>query len=207
MTKAEIRQKVWQTIDHAGVARFPDPIGRIPNFDGAERVVHLLQEMAVWRRALVVKVSPDAPQLAVRKLALEDGKILYLSVPHLRTEKCFIELDPQRLGSRIRFATTLAGACRYGRALGPRDMRPIDLVVCGSVAAARDGARVGKGGGYGDLEYGILREEGKIRESTAILTTLHPLQVVSERISMLPHDVPVDFLVTPDEVIDRKSVV
>ena len=201
MTKAEIRQIVWQKIEQAGVSRFPGPLGRIPNFDGAARTTGLVQQMTVWRRALVVKVNADAPQLALRRLALEEGKILYISVPHLRTEKCFIELDPQRLGSRSRFAITLGGACRYGRAVAPREMRPIDLVVCGSVAAARDGARVGKGGGYGDLEYGILREDGKIRESTPILTTLHPLQVVSERISMLPHDIPVDFLVTPDEVI------
>ena len=201
MTKAEIRQKVWQTIEHAGVTRFPGAVDRIPNFDGADRTAHLLQQMAVWRRALVVKINPDAPQLPIRKLALDEGKILYLSVPHLRSEKCFIEIDPQRLGSRIRFASTLAGACRYGRAVSPREMRPIDLVVCGSVAAARDGARIGKGGGYGDLEYGVLREDGKIRESTPILTSLHPLQIVGERITMVPHDVPVDFLVTPDEVI------
>jgi 5-formyltetrahydrofolate cyclo-ligase len=30
-------------------------------------------------------------------------------------------------------------------------MRPIDLVITGSVAVARDGARVGKGGGYCDV--------------------------------------------------------
>jgi 5-formyltetrahydrofolate cyclo-ligase len=201
MTKAEIRQTVWQNLDSSGVARFPGPFGRIPHFEGADRTAHLVHQMAVWRRALVIKVNADAPQLPLRRLALEDGKILYLSVPHLRTEKCFIELDPQRLGSRIGLTTTLAGACRYGRAVSPREMRPIDLVVTGSVAAARDGARVGKGGGYGDLEYGVLREDGKIRESTPILTTLHPLQVVNERITMLPHDIPVDFLVTPDEVI------
>ena len=89
----------------------------------------------------------------------------------------------------------------HGRAVSPREMRPIDLVVCGSVAVGRDGARLGKGGGYCDLEYGLLREEGKVRESTPILTTVHPLQVVAERITMLPHDLPVDFLVTPSEVI------
>jgi len=128
----------------------------------AELVADAVQ-MAVWRRALVIKVNPDAPQLVIRKLALAEGKILYLSVPHLRTEKCFIELDPQRLGTRVRFATTLAGACRYGRAVAPREMRPIDLVVCGSVAASRDGARVGKGGGYGDLEYGVRHDPPPVR--------------------------------------------
>ena len=156
MTKSEIRQKVWQTFQREGVARFPGALGRIPNFAGAERAAQLLREMAVWRRALVVKVNPDAPQLPVRRLALSEGKILYMAVPRLRMEKCFVEIDPQRLG---------------------------------------------KGGGYCDLEYGLLREEGKVRESTPILTTVHPLQVVAERITMLPHDLPVDFLVTPSEVI------
>jgi 5-formyltetrahydrofolate cyclo-ligase len=201
MTKADLRQRVWQTLERAGVARFPGTVGRIPNFVGAEQAASLLREMAVWRRALVVKINADAPQLAVRRLALAEGKILYLAVPQLRSEKCFLEIDPQRVGKRAALAASLAGACRFGRPVSPREMRPVDLVVCGSVAVARDGARVGKGGGYCDLEYGVLREEGKLRESTPILTTVHPLQVVSERIGMLPHDLPVDFVVTPTEVV------
>jgi 5-formyltetrahydrofolate cyclo-ligase len=201
MTKAEIRQKVWKTIEREGVGRFPWAPGRIPNFEGAEQAAQLLREMAVWRRALVVKINPDAPQLPVRRLALLEGKIVYMAVPQLRTEKCFIEIDPQRFGRRAALASSIAGACKYGRAVSPREMRPIDLVVCGSVAVGRDGARLGKGGGYCDLEYGLLREEGKVRESTPILTTVHALQILGERIAMLPHDLPVDFLVTPNEVI------
>jgi 5-formyltetrahydrofolate cyclo-ligase len=201
MTKADLRQRVWQTLERAGVARFPGAVGRVPNFVGAEQAASLLREMAVWRRALVVKVNADAPQLAVRRLALAEGKILYLAVPQLRSEKCFLEIDPQRVGKRAALAASLAGACRFGRPVSPREMRPVDLVVCGSVAVARDGARVGKGGGYCDLEYGVLREEGKLRESTPILTTVHPLQVVTDRIGMLPHDLPVDFVVTPTEVV------
>jgi 5-formyltetrahydrofolate cyclo-ligase len=124
-----------------------------------------------------------------------------MAVPRLRTEKCFVEIDPQRLGKRAALAASINGACRYGRAVSPREMRPVDLVVCGSVAVGRDGARIGKGGGYCDLEYGLLREEGKVRESTPILTTVHALQIAADRIAMLPHDLPVDFLVTPGEVI------
>ena len=201
MTKAEIRQKIWQVLEREGVARFPGATGRIPHFVGAERAAELLREMAVWRRALVVKVNPDAPQLPVRRLALAEGKIVYMAVPRLRSEKCFIEIDPQRFGKRVALAASIAGACKYGRLVSPREMRPVDLIVCGSVAVGRDGARVGKGGGYCDLEYGLLREEGKVRESTPILTTVHSLQVAGERITMLPHDLPVDFLVTPTEVI------
>ncbi|HWP65156.1 MAG TPA: 5-formyltetrahydrofolate cyclo-ligase [Candidatus Limnocylindria bacterium] len=201
MTKAEIREKIWTKLEQAGAGRFPGATGRIPNFVGAAEAAQQVRELAVWRRALVVKVNPDAPQLPVRRLALAEGKILYMAVPGLRTEKCFIEIDPQRLGARAALAATLAGACRWGRPIAPGEMRPIDLVITGSVAAARDGARVGKGGGYSDLEYGLLRDEGKVRESTPVVTTLHPLQIVGERLPMLPHDLPVDFLVTPGEVI------
>jgi 5-formyltetrahydrofolate cyclo-ligase len=201
MTKAEIREKIWTKLEQAGAGRFPGAIGRIPNFAGAVEAAHQVRELAVWRRALVVKVNPDAPQLPIRRLALAEGKILYMAVPGLRSEKCFIEIDPQRLGARAALAATLAGACRWGRPIAPGEMRPIDLVIAGSVAAARDGARVGKGGGYSDLEYGLLRDEGKVRESTPVVTTLHPLQIVGERLPMLPHDLPVDFLVTPGEVL------
>jgi 5-formyltetrahydrofolate cyclo-ligase len=60
---------------------------------------------------------------------------------------------------------------------------------------------VGKGGGYADLEYALLREEGKVRESTPIVTTVHGVQIVQGRLPMLPHDLPIDFLVTPDELV------
>src|SRR4030095_7707079 len=102
MTKSDIRQKVWQTMQREEVTRFPGAVGRIPNFAGAERAAQLLREMAVWRRALVVKVNPDAPQLPVRRLALAEGKILYMAVPRLRREKCFLEIDPQRLREQAR---------------------------------------------------------------------------------------------------------
>ena len=62
MTKSELRQRVWQAMRRDGVERFPGALGRIPNFDGAERAAQLLREMAVWRRALVVKVNTDEAQ-------------------------------------------------------------------------------------------------------------------------------------------------
>jgi 5-formyltetrahydrofolate cyclo-ligase len=120
MTKAEIRQTIWKTIEREGVGRFPFGTGRIPNFVGAEQAANLLREMAVWRRALVIMVNADAPQLPIRRLALQEGKIVYMAVPHLRTEKCFIEIDPQRFGTRAALAASIAGACRYGRAVSPR---------------------------------------------------------------------------------------
>jgi len=37
----------------------------------------------------------------------------------------------------------------------------LDAIVCGSVAVRRDGRRCGKGEGYSDLEFAILRELGQ----------------------------------------------
>ena len=201
MTKAQVRQKVWELLHRCDALRFPTVQGGVPNFIDADRAARLLRELAVWRRALVVKTTADAALLFVRRLAIEDGKLLYIAVPKLRSEKCFVEIDPRRLGKRSLVAASFPRACKYGRFVAPREMRPIDLLVCGSVAVSRDGARVGRGGGYGDLAYALLREEGKTRESTPIATVVHPLQIVTDRVAMLPHDVPVDFLVTPSQVI------
>src|SRR2546422_9788990 len=125
MTKAEIRQKVWQTIQREGAARFPGALGRVPNFAGAERAAQLLRELAVWRRALVVKGNPDAPQLPVRRLALAEGKILYMAVPRLRAEKGFIELDPQRFPQGGGPPASIAPPAGERPAGSPRRQRPV----------------------------------------------------------------------------------
>ena len=47
------------------------------------------------------------------------------------------------------------------------------MVVCGSVAVNRRGARLGKGAGYSDIEVALLQEAGLIGPSTVIVTTVH----------------------------------
>ena len=73
----------------------------------------------------------------------------------------------------------------------------------GSVAAAEDGARLGKGGGFADLEFALATAAGLIGPDTVCVTTVHELQVVAAgTIPLTSHDVPVDLIVTPDRVID-----
>jgi 5-formyltetrahydrofolate cyclo-ligase len=206
MTKDEIRQRVRTRLKLAGVACFPGVDARVPNFVGAEHAAQLLCELPMWKRARVVKINSDAPQLAIRRAALRDGKIVYVALPRLRSERCFIELDPEKLGTKVLRVGSLKGAMQFGRLIPPQEMRPVDLIVCGSLAVTRQGARVGRGGGFGDLEYALLRTEGKIREYTPILTTIHPLQITDDRLPMRGHDIPVDFLVTPDQVIAAPSL-
>lgn len=197
-SKTEVREMVWRTMEVRGAARFPGTKGRIPDFVGAERAAVHLRSLPAWRKARAVQVNPDAPQLPVRRMALRDGKIVYMAVPRLSTLDCFLELDPVRLGSRAVQAASIKGAERLGRLVPVEAVSRIDLVVCGAVGVNGRGARVGKGGGFSDLEYGLLAEAEKLGPETVIVTTVHALQVLGHAIDMAPHDLPVDVIVTPD---------
>jgi 5-formyltetrahydrofolate cyclo-ligase len=202
LSKDDIRNYVWSEMQARRVARFPGARGRIPNFTGAEKCAGLVDQLKVWQKAKVIKSNPDSPQRAIRHLALKQGKLIYMAVPRLREEKCFVELDPERIGKHIYKASSIKGAFEYGRQVGLKEMMPVDLILCGSVAVRRDGARVGKGGGYSDLEYGLAREAGKITARTPIITTVHPIQIIDEEIGLKPYDIPVDYIITPEEIIE-----
>jgi 5-formyltetrahydrofolate cyclo-ligase len=204
-SKQDIRDDVWRAMEQSGVRRFPGARGRIPNFVGAEKAAERLAELKVWKLAKVLKCNPDSPQRPVRLRALKEGKIVYMAVPRLRELECFIELDPSRLGKNIAKASSIEGAFRFGRAVGPEEMNPIDLIVCGTVAANRKGARIGKGGGYSDLEYGLARQSRLLRSTTPIVTTVHDLQVLDEDLPVLAHDIPVDYIVTPTTLIETRT--
>jgi 5-formyltetrahydrofolate cyclo-ligase len=200
--KAALRREVWSALQQAKVARFPGAEGRIPNFVGAEAAAEHLRETPEWEKAASLKANPDSPQLPVRQRALEDGKTVFMAVPRLATEKPFLALDPEVLRAPPRKAASITGATHYGRPVELVDLRPVDVVVTGCVAVASDGARLGKGGGFSDLEYALAWEAGLIGPATVIVTTVHKLQVVEAgRIPVTDHDFGVELIATPDRLI------
>jgi len=204
-TKEVIRKEIWALLQKQKVARFPGADGRIPNFIGAEACAKQLAKTTYWKAAKVLKINPDSPQRAIRHRALAEGKIIYMAVPRLRSDKPFIELDPKKLKCSPYVASSIKGAGQHGQPIGIAKLRTIDLVVCGSVAVNRRGARVGKGGGYSDLEFALLTEQKKIAANTPIVTSIHPLQMMDGEIPMTAHDIPLSAIVTPDEVIEIQS--
>lgn len=202
--KSAIRERVWDHLDEAGIARFPfPPHGRIPNFAGADDAADRLAAHDDFTDADRVKANPDAPQRPVRRAALEQGSVVYQAVPRLADPEPFVELDPARLDDLDR-ATTIAGASELGRQVGPDEVGEIDLVVSGSVAVTTDGARVGKGEGFSDLEWAVLSELDLVGSATTVATTVHESQVV-EAAPVERHDVPMDVVATPERVVETAT--
>jgi 5-formyltetrahydrofolate cyclo-ligase len=205
--KAALRQEVWDAMRSAGIARFPGAAGRIPNFTGAEAAAERLRAMPQWEAARTLKANPDSAQWPVRQRALEDGKTVYMAVPRLAAPEPFFALDPDHLAEPPRKASSISGAARSARRVALSELSPVDLVVMGSVAAGADGARLGKGGGFADLEFALAAAAGLIGPDTVCVTTVHELQVrPAGAIPVTGHDVPLDFIVTPERVIDCRPL-
>ncbi len=201
MAKQELRDRIWDALDERGEARFPyPPHGRIPNFAGADEAATRLAATEAWQDADVLKSNPDSPQLPVRRAALRQDKTVYVAVPRLQDEKCFLRLDPRDVED-VDHAATIGGSAEEGVQVAPEEMESVDLIVSGSVAVDERGSRVGKGEGYSDLEFAVLREFGLVDDGTTTATTVHELQVVDEPISTTDHDVPMDLVSTPERTI------
>jgi 5-formyltetrahydrofolate cyclo-ligase len=202
--KQRIREKIWSRMEKEGIALFPKPIfGRIPSFIGMEKAAENLRKLEVYKNARVIFVNPDAPQRKIRENALKDNKIVIMPTPRLKQD-FFLLLDPSRLKGKQREASTIKGAFSYGKKVKLDDLPKIDLKVQGSVAVASDGTRLGKGGGYGDKECGMLKKAGKTTEETPIVTTVHPIQIV-ERIPREEHDIMVNYVITPERIIKLRE--
>ncbi len=63
---------------------------------------------------------------------------------------------------------------------------------------------MGKGHGYGEIEYGILTELKRVGEDTPIWTTVHDQQLITG-IPVEDHDVPVDLIATPHRLVETKT--
>ena len=201
--KAALRDEVWTALTEARAARFPGARNRISNFVGAEAAAERLRATAEWARAATLKANPDSAQLPVRQRALEDGRTVYMAVPRLAEPEPFFLLDPAHLADPPRKAASIAGASRSARRVSVAELEPVDLVVTGCVAVGADGARLGKGGGFADLEFALATAAGLIGRATLVVTTVHELQVrPAGEIPTAAHDAPVDLVVTPERVID-----
>jgi 5-formyltetrahydrofolate cyclo-ligase len=189
--------KIWKLMEERDIATFPKPVyHRIPNFKGAERAARNLRNLPEYERAEVIFCAPDSPQKPVREAILKDGKILVMATPRLA--QGFLVIHPEATAGKEQLASTIKGAFKFGKAT--TDFPKPDLIVLGSVAVDKEGNRLGKGRGYGDLEIKLITERfGKI----PVVTTIHDVQLV-DSVPSTPLDKKVDIIVTPTKVIRPK---
>ncbi|MFB8792646.1 MAG: 5-formyltetrahydrofolate cyclo-ligase [Microcoleus sp.] len=206
--KDKLRTEIWSLLKQQA-ASIGDPFGHIPNFVGADLAAERLANLPIWQQAKTIKCNPDAAQIPVRMRALQDGKRLYMAVPRLTDDRCFVELtagDLQRQNVSIAESAIARKALTCGKLVSFAEMEPIDLVIVGCVAVTPNGGRTGKGAGFADLELAMLQEFGLVEIETPIVTTVHSLQVVADsRLPMQAHDWALNWIVTADEIIETNT--
>lgn len=197
-SKQDARQWAWDALEQGKHARFPfPPHGRIPNFAGAREAADRLFDEPPWRSARCIKVNPDSPQVHVREAALARGIRVYVPTPRLASG--FNLLDPDRIPpDKHRRAATLKSMPAWVDAVALDQMPQLDAIVTGCAAVAESGKRAGKGEGYSDLEYAILRELGL--DPVPVATTVHDVQVVGD-FPIEPNDLPLSVICTPTRTI------
>jgi 5-formyltetrahydrofolate cyclo-ligase len=204
LAKKRIRYQTWKYLEDQDIARFPRPVyHRIPNFVGAEQAASKIRKLNEFSKAEVVKVNPDSPQIHVRQIVLEEGKTLLMPTPRLSGD--FLRLHPKWIKGSIEGAVSISGSVKFGKKTPLSKLPSIDLVVAGSVAVSLKGERIGKGEGYSELEYGILRERKLVNDDVRIVTTVHDCQVVGT-FPTEKHDIPVDCILTPARVYETNTV-
>jgi 5-formyltetrahydrofolate cyclo-ligase len=200
--KQAIRRQVWDLLEQHGAAP-PGVHGHIPDFVGAGAAAQQLTTLPEWQQARVIMANPDRAQLPVRVAALDAGRLVYMAVPRLAGPKPFYRLDPSELNVPYDEAATGDGAARHAPTVdvNANEMEPVDLIVCGSVAVNNNGARLGKGAGYTDIETRIVADAGLVQPGGLLTTTVHQLQLINNVLPEAEHDFRVNVIASPNKVV------
>ncbi|XP_074657101.1 methenyltetrahydrofolate synthase domain-containing protein-like [Tubulanus polymorphus] len=204
LTKDSIRNCVWDYLERYDIAAFPRPCHRrIPNYKGADVACNRLATLDFFKTAKTVKINPDKAQQQARFLTLVANKTLLVPTPRL-SSGLFNRINPP-LGCNHRVlnvCSTSRGVQQFSSPVGLDAAVRIDVIVIGSVAVSRNGLRLGKGEGYADLEYAMMRCMNAVSDETPVITCIHDCQIVDLPDKLFEqHDVPVDYIVTPTQII------
>ncbi|XP_027357684.1 5-formyltetrahydrofolate cyclo-ligase-like protein COG0212 isoform X5 [Abrus precatorius] len=173
-------------------------------FDEAAFEAQRLALDAEARRAMAEASDPKAWKWVIRKRIWDTMETRNFAINPRPVHHRIPNFVGASLAADKMEACTSVGVAKYGRPIGLDEKIKVDLIVIGSVAVdPSTGARLGKGEGFAELEYGMLRYMGAIDDSTPVVTSVHDCQLVDDIPveKLLIHDVPVDIICTPTEVI------
>lgn len=209
--RQEYRQKIWDALRDVARpdSRFAWDFSEfIADYEGsgrgAEHIRSLGNELGVesWF------ITPDNNLNPLRKSLIEDG--LAFIMPSYGIRRGFLLLDPTLVpDGEETFASTLDGVNRYGEEIPithlSDEYAQIDVLVTGASFVTTNGLRMGKGHGYFDLEWAMLREVNLVDEDTIVIAAAHDVQVIEadmvDRAQLVEeHDTIVDYIITPSGI-------
>lgn len=208
--KAGYRLTVWERLK-----RYARPDSRfhwdfskfIPDFKGSVRCAERVRDLPVYRKARLLFITPDNCLEYFRELCIRDRKPFLMTPYAIRRD--FFYLDPGRVPRGMEsLASTLDGIERYASPVSLRKMMRfgrVDMLVTGVSIVNTKGIRYGKGTGFFDIEWAILRELGMVDDATPIVAVAHDCQVVDTEFPYAPHDTIVDYIVTPRRTLRVES--
>lgn len=181
-----------------------DDLDRIPDFPRSSEACDRLASRREWSGAAVVLVTPDTPLNRARRIALREGKRVFQVVPAMGRGEWIVDVtEVDAPPDSLAGPAGVTWFVRRGTPTPVERLPFVDLVVGGSLAAGADGARVGKGAGYLDIEHAILFEVGAITATTSMCTVRDGSCVFEAgTIPQREHDVPLDLIVAPTRSIE-----
>jgi len=207
LIKARARTLVWDIMEMKNEILYPHPVhGRIPNFRNNPDCSTNLAQLEEFQRARVIEICPSLAQEHLRLFALAEGKVLLTPAPSI-DNALFYKLDPKFLHIHdLSRAATKSGTAALGTIVNLTAVGNlhVDIVVVASVVVNPiTGARLGKGKGYGDIEYAMMRQLGACDDTTLVVTTVHESQLLDDLPAsvMTEHDLPVNVVITPQRII------
>jgi 5-formyltetrahydrofolate cyclo-ligase len=179
----------------------------IPDYPGSERIPEALRTLPFYQGTGPVFVTPDNNLELLRANLLREGRPTLITTYGI--SRGFVFFQPGSVpDAAIEFAASLDGAERYGDHYdlhAVRSLGPLDFLVTGASAVNRDGIRFGKGHGYFDLEWAILRNLDLVNEDTPVVACVHDVQYIDQELPARPTDSSVDWILTPSQTIKISS--
>ena len=174
----------------------------IPGFADAAIAAERVVELASYRAARTLFVTPDNGLAPLRAAAIRDRKTLVLPTYGLR--RGFVRIDGAAIDPALAtYASWLDGLEQFGRPVSLEALASeirIDLVVTAAAAISTAGQRFGMGSSYLDLEYPILSRLGCTSDATPIVAIAHDAQVWPATLRERATDICADVIVTPTAI-------
>jgi 5-formyltetrahydrofolate cyclo-ligase len=207
--KSILRENVWKNLEKVAKpdSRFHLDFGEfIPDFEGSEKCIEKITALELYKNAKLIMITPDNNLEKLRKECIIDKKTYIMPTYGIR--RGFLKLSKNEVPSgQELFSSTLDGVEKFGVPITLKEIKglKIDFMVTGASIVNTEGVRHGKGHGYFDLEFAMLREIGSVNEKTPIIAVVHDCQVTKDKFPVSPNDTIVDIIITPTRVISVKT--